>query len=33
VANSKNSWIATVTVEASALIIIKTDFDGLHLMR
>lgn len=33
VANAKNSWIATVTTTATALIIIKTDFNGLHLMR
>lgn len=33
VANSPNSWIATVTCSAIALILIKTDTNGLHLMR
>lgn len=33
VANSLNSWIATVTCSATALILIKVDINGLHLMR
>lgn len=33
VANSPNSWVATVTCSAIALIVIKVDVNGLHLMR
>ena len=33
VANAPNSWIATVTCSAIALIVIKVDVNGLHLMR
>ena len=33
VANAPNSWIATVTCSVTALILIKVDINGLHLMR
>lgn len=32
-ANSRNPWVATVTCSAIALIVIKVDVNGLHLMR